>query len=392
MKKYKNKNKKFDFIDLFSGIGAFNLALTSCGGHCVLASEIDPFAIETYQENFGINSNQDITTLDAKKIPKHSVLCAGFPCQAFSSAGKKRGFNDTRGTLFFQIERILKEHKTKYIILENVKHLLKHNNGETYKTIHAKLIELGYVLTEKPIVLSPNYFGVPQHRERIFILGVHKNYCNDDFLKINIPDKKQIKPTNIYDILEKNVTDKKYSITPYEEKVLTAWDEFFKMIGKKIYGFPVWFDEFGQTYSLEKFPLWKQIYCKKCRELYLLHKTEIDEWAKKFDVKNFKSRDRKFEWQAGKDFNSVWDTIIQFRQSGVRCKKTDYFPALVAIVQTPIIGKLKRRITPREAARLQSFPENFKINKKEEKAYKQFGNSANVTILKYLVEQLLNKY
>ena len=384
--------RKFKFIDLFSGIGAFHIAMEQLGGECVFASEIDKYAIETYKENFDIDSGHDITQVKEQDIPKHDVLCAGFPCQAFSNAGHKKGFADTRGTLFFEIERILRYHKTKYIVLENVKHLLKHDGGRTYSVIKSKLIELGYVLTEKPIVLSPHYFGVPQNRERIFILGVHKDYCKDEFLNIDLPNMNELPKTSIYDVLEKTPVDPKYYISEYENKVFSAWDEFFKLIGKNVYGFPVWYDEFGKKYDISHFPEWKQIYIRKIRQLYLDHKTVIDEWSKKYKVSSFKLRDRKFEWQAGENYKTVWETSVQFRQSGVRFKKTDYFPALVAMVQTPVVAKYKRRITPREAARLQSFPESFKINKNEQKAYKQFGNSANVKIIKYLSEQLLKKY
>ena len=135
---------KFKFIDLFAGIGAFHIAMESLGGECVFASEIDKYAIETYAENFNINSNNDIIKTKAEDIPKHDVLCAGFPCQPFSNAGNKKGFVDTRGTLFFEIERILKYHKTPYIILENVRNLASHDNGNTWNVIKNSLKELGY--------------------------------------------------------------------------------------------------------------------------------------------------------------------------------------------------------------------------------------------------------
>ena len=122
---------------------------------------------------------------------------------------------------------------------------------------------------------------------------------------------------------------------------------------------------------------------------YLDNKKFIDKWMTKYNVNGFKLRDKKFEWQAGANYNSVWETSIQLRQSGIRCKKPDYFPTLVAMVQTPIIGKYKRRMTPREVARLQSFPDTFKYNKDLHQAYKQFGNSANIEIIKFLAKQLL---
>ena len=122
--------KPFTFIDLFSGIGGFHQAMSSLGGRCVFASEIDKYCIETYQENYGMDSGIDIRNVDEKDIPPHDVLCAGFPCQAFSKAGKQEGLEDeTRGTLFFEIVRILKHHHTPYIVLENVRNLVSHDHG-----------------------------------------------------------------------------------------------------------------------------------------------------------------------------------------------------------------------------------------------------------------------
>lgn len=401
--KKQDVNYKFKFIDLFSGIGAFHQALRALGGECVFASDIDKYAIETYYENYNMDSAHNIIEVNEEDIPEHDVLCGGFPCQAFSTAGHKKGFEDTRGTLFFEIARILKYHKTKYIILENVKNLLGHDNGNTWRVIKNTLIDLGYILTEEPIVMSPNYLGVPQLRERVFILGVHESQINKlrseliyekdccKYLDIKRVTKKEAPTTSIYTVLD-NLSDeeaKDYKITDYEELTLTAWDEFHKNIEPKVLGFPVWTFEFGETYDYSEFPKWKQDYVRKNRKLYLDNKKFIDKWMTKYNVNGFKLRDKKFEWQAGDKYDSVWDTSIQLRQSGIRCKKPDYFPTLVAMVQTPIIGKYKRRMTPREVARLQSFPDDFIINKDLHQAYKQFGNSANVEIIKYLASQLL---
>lgn len=397
-------NKKFKFIDLFSGIGAFHQAMVSLGGECVFASDIDKWAIQTYQENYNMDSAYNICTTKEEDIPAHDVLCGGFPCQAFSNAGHKRGFEDTRGTLFFEIARILRYHKTRFIVLENVKHLVGHDNGRTWEVIRETLVELGYVLTETPILMSPHYIGIPQNRERVFILGVHQDeLANNDqiktyqtpegvrYLDIQHPTKNDAPETSIYSVLDAltGAEYDKYRITPYEERIFNAWDEFHSTIEEKVYGVPIWFDEFGLTYDYSDLPDWKQHYIRKNRKIYLDNKEFIDKWAAKWGVKNFKLRDRKFEWQAGEAYDTIWETSIQLRQSGIRCKKTDYFPTLVAMVQTPIVGRLRRRITPREAARLQSFPENFIINSNEQKAFKQFGNSANVEIIKILASQIV---
>ena len=168
--------KEFTFIDLFSGIGGFHQAMTRLGGRCVFASEIDNFCNETYKKNYGINSAVNIKEVNEKTdIPPHEVLCAGFPCQAFSKAGKQQGLEDeTRGTLFFDIARILRYHHPKYIILENVRNLVAHDKQNTWKVIRRTLIECGYRLTEKPLILSPHQFGIPQLRERVIILGKYE--------------------------------------------------------------------------------------------------------------------------------------------------------------------------------------------------------------------------
>ena len=381
--------KKFKFIDLFSGIGGFHQAMTHLGGECVLASEIDKWAIETYQINYGIDSAHDITKIKDNEVPDHDVLCGGFPCQAFSKAGHQLGFEDkTKGTLFFEIARLLKAKQPKYIILENVRNLVSHDNGNTWKVIKETLNDLGYVLTEQPIIMSPHQLGVPQLRERVYILGVHKSLGINQ-LNIQTPSRDK-NSLNIYEagIIDEN-PDPKYFISDYEEMVLNAWDEFHKGIKQKTIGFPIWSFEFKETYDYSSLPKWKQEFIEKNRKLYKENKEFIDAWLKKYkNLKDFTPTHRKFEWQAGETIDSLWDGFIQFRPSGIRVKRPDSFPALVAMVQIPIIGRYKRRLTPREAARLQSFPDSFIPNNDDHQAYKQFGNAVNVNCVEYLAEQL----
>ncbi len=388
-------NSKFTFIDLFSGIGGFRLAMQDLGGKCVFSSEIDKKAVETYMENFGDDSYRDIRKVNvALDIPSHDVLCAGFPCQSFSTAGKKEGFNDIRGKLFDEIVRILQYHHPKYIILENVKHLVTHDNGKSYMRICDKLKDLGYVLPKDPIILSPHLMGIPQHRERLYILGIYKKYLKEgtEYLDIKKEDFITNEKTDIKCVLDKRIkNEKKYHIDEYTEYALNAWDEFHQKIEQKTFGFPIWVDEFGATYDYSNFPEWKQVYVRKNREFYLNNKEFLDDWMSRYSVKNFKLRERKFEWQAGANYKSIWDTTIQLRQSGIRCKKTDYFPTLVAMVQTPIVGKYKRSITPREAARLQNFPDDYKLNPIDSVAYKQLGNSVNVEVVKQVASALFEK-
>lgn len=171
--------KNFTFIDLFAGLGGFRIALESLGGSCVFSSEINSHACEIYNANFGENPFNDITKISAENIPDFDILCAGFPCQAFSIAGKKKGFEDTRGTLFFDICRIIKEKKPSVLLLENVKNLTKHDSGNTFKTIVSSLEHLGYIVSFN--LLNAKDFGVPQHRERIIIVAVRGDLSPNAF-------------------------------------------------------------------------------------------------------------------------------------------------------------------------------------------------------------------
>lgn len=383
--------KKFKYIDLFSGIGGFHQAMDQLGGECVFSSEIDKYAIQTYKKNYNIDASHNVLESDYEdsRIPDHDVLCAGFPCQAFSKAGKRLGFDDeTKGTLFFEVERILSNHKTKYIVLENVRNLVSHDHGNTWKTIYNHLKALGYRLTPKPIIISPHQLGIPQLRERVVILGIYDPDNADKDLDIHFDKGIKKDENNIYSILEDEPVDSKYYISEYEEKVLAAWDEFYRGINRDVLGFPVWADYFVKEAD-EMMPDWKKTFIRKNNELYNENKMFIDAWLYKYDnLKEFTPTHRKFEWQAGKSIKSIWEGIIQFRPSGVRVKKPTCFPALVAIVQIPIIGERKRRLTVREAARLQSFPDSFIPDDNDQQAYKQFGNAVNVEVIKLAAKKL----
>ncbi|MFA9289977.1 MAG: DNA cytosine methyltransferase [Solirubrobacteraceae bacterium] len=211
--------QNYKFIDLFAGIGGFHLALDYLGAKCIFASEWDKFAIETYEENFNLRPFGDITKIDEKDIPNHDILCGGFPCQAFSISGKQKGFEDTRGTLFFDIARIINFHKPKVLFLENVKNLAKHDEGKTLKTIIKTLEELEYSVFTK--VLNSSNFGLPQNRERVFIVAFH-NTLNSETFKFPVPPNIPICLEHILEnepknakIIERNDIEiyKNYSVT-----------------------------------------------------------------------------------------------------------------------------------------------------------------------------------
>lgn len=389
--------KSFKFIDLFCGIGGFHQAMKSLGGECVFASDIDEDCRKTYEVNYGITPVGDITKIEAADIPPHDVLCGGFPCQAFSKAGNRLGFDDpTKGTLFFDICRILKYHHPKYVLLENVRNLASHDHGRTWNVIHDKLEELGYNLLPEPVIFSPHYLGIPQHRERVYIMCIRK-----DIGKVHpfTFTKEQIIPCTINSILQDdsdipNIKD--YRISSDLEDLINLWNEFIRNIKvEKLPSFPVWSDRLSDldtTEDLSQYPLWKRNFILKNNELYVNNRQFIDGWLKRAR-KNplFFGAKAKLEWQAGQTKNpDIWEQIFQFRPSGIRIKVNTYFPALVAIVQTSIIGSKKRFMTPRECARLQSFPENFLPDVKQQQAYKQFGNAVNVECVKLFARHMFN--
>lgn len=385
--------ENFKFIDLFSGIGGFHQAMSSFGGECVLASDIDASAIAVYKKNYNIDSNKNIRDINNDEVPDHDVLCAGFPCQAFSKAGKQEGFFDqTRGTLFFEVARIIKAKHPKYILLENVRNLVSHDNGKTYKIIRETLKKLGYRLTEKPLILSPYQFGVPQDRERIYIPGIYDPKNVEIPLSIHFDKLLKKTDNSIYSILDENNYSKENQLSKHTLDVLTCWDEFYKGIDVKIIGFPVW-ESYFKTNSIDNtLPIWKKEFIKKNQDLYKRNKKFIDSWLKKWkNLEGFTPTERKFEWQCGKSIDTIWEGIIQIRPSGVRVKKPDTFQALVALVQTPIIGRYRRKLSVREAARLQSFPDSFIPDKNRQQAYKQLGNSVNVKVLQEIFKQLISK-
>lgn len=325
------KDYKFKFIDLFAGVGGFRIAMQNLGGKCVFTSEWDKEAQKTYRANFGEVPFGDITKEETKKyIPDgFDVLCAGFPCQAFSIAGKRGGFEDTRGTLFFDVAEIIKRKKPKAIFLENVKGLRSHDKGKTLETILNVLRnDLGYFVPE-PKIINAKDFGVPQNRERIYIVGFRKDLAVDEF---NYP-----KP------LDKKVT-------------------FAKVKEKK----PVQTRYYLSTQYLQTLYNHKERHANKGNG-FGFEIIKDDQIANAIVVGGM-----------GRERNLVLDDRI-----------TDFTP------QTKIKGEVNRegirKMTPREWARLQGFPDNYIIPVADASAYKQFGNSVAVPAIQATAENVLQK-
>lgn len=405
---------KFTFIDLFAGVGGFHLAMESLGGECVFASEIDTDCQDVYESNFGMRPFGDIQPLTDEKvsssIPEHDVLCAGFPCQPFSKSGYQRGMNETRGTLFFNILKILEARKPRFAILENVRNLAGPRQRDTWETIIDNLHELGYRVSSEPTIFSPHLLppaleGRPQVRDRVFIL-CERAPDGTSPTQLDTPPLLERGPVDGWDPglwridswLDSDLgatASGRYELGDREREWLEAWGDFIEVIDDDwLPGFPIWYDAFTPTPEIPAgTPKWKRTFLEKNSEFYNEHRATIDRWRKRHDIDNFPKSRRKFEWQArswqplARDRN-IWDLVIHFRPSGIRVKPPTYLPALVAITQTSVIGSLERRITPREAARLQGFPDGFDLHTNDSTAYKQLGNAVNVGAVKHVAKTL----
>lgn len=248
--------KRFRFVDLFAGIGGFHQAMRYLGGECVMAAEINEECRKTYQLNYHTQEKEirrDVTEIDPLTIAPFDVLCAGFPCQPFSKAGAQKGFQDKkRGNLFYTIMNILDAHpEVKFIILENVRNLA--DKTENWGIITSELMQRNFYITEEPLILSPSDFGIPQIRERVYILGIRKDIRNEKILSNGFIHKtdlhlekylRKCKMGDAWTILEENVDDS-YMISEEQEKMIFAWDEFRIGTGIKVIGFPIWIDSFG---------------------------------------------------------------------------------------------------------------------------------------------------
>lgn len=316
-------------IDLFAGIGGIRLGFEQAFANelrTVFVSEIDPHAVSTYKANFGTEEQfaTDITQVQEQEVPEHDILLAGFPCQAFSLAGKQRGFADTRGTLFFDVARIIQKHRPRVVFCENVKNLVTHDKKRTFKVIVDTLEELGYKVFSQ--VLNSKNFGVPQNRERIYIVAFRNDVAPKEF---NFPletDSTQV----IADIIEEDPVPSKYYLS--------------------------------KTYL----------------EALIRHK------------ERHAAKGHGFGYEI-RDLNSIAGAIVcggmgRERNLIVDPRLTDFTPT--TNIKGEINKQFIRKMTPREWARLQGFPDNFKFVVADTHLYKQFGNSVTVPVIKAIATQI----
>jgi DNA (cytosine-5)-methyltransferase 1 len=437
---------KVRFIDLFAGIGGFHHAALKVfpGAECVLAVEWDKDCKKVYETTFpetqlegdirvvlSITKNGKKYEASAKEIrdhnlvPEHDVLFAGFPCQPFSKGGAQKGMSEqTQGTLFHEIMRIIEARRPRLVILENVANLVGHDEGRTWDTIIKALRAAKYDVDREPLLISPHQIkksrgGAPQNRPRVYIVAV------DSKKGLKVPSNKNLldasdwrtssSPAWDIESIFKGSDPNETELDQKELNWLKAWDDFVRLVpADDLPGFPIWVDAWygrmrkpgrveGSTSTLRARrddaaggePGWWTEFVTKNMRFYKEHAALLDAWVEKWKVAEFPESRRKLEWQARRHHpkrsgRTLRDCLIQLRPSGIRVKAPTYAPALVAMAQTPIIGlgDTWRRIGPAEAGVLQGFT-NYrpwrKVMRKDPSfragaAYKQFGNAVNIGV------------
>lgn len=406
----------FTFVDLFAGVGGFHAALATFGGRCEYAVEIDRAAARVYELNWGMNPLGDITE-DANdegvSVPPATVLAAGFPCQSFSKSGAQRGMDEARGTLFWNIAKIIEANHPQVVILENVRNLAGPRHRHEWDTIIRTLRELGYRVSDEPAVMSPHWLpleqgGRPQVRERVFITAT---YDPDDITQ-GLPVQpvaidRDMRGGEEWDLAADLPLDDDHHVegcelTTDERAWIDAWDAWVRLMWRlvgdgphaRLPGHPIWVDAWvsnADLYIPPDTPDWKRAFLIKNADLYTRYQTEFDAWIREHKVLTFPPSRRKFEWQA-QTTRTLWECVMHMRPSGIRAKRPTYLPALVAITQTSIVGPRERRISPREAARLQGLPDAFTFGDFSDGVrYRQMGNGVNVGVVAWVLRKHIER-
>lgn len=417
------------FVDMFSGLGGFHIALSRLGHECVFAAEIDPGLRNLYERNFGLRPASDIRFC-WKDVPTHDILCAGFPCQPFSKAGSQRGFEcPDSGDLFEYILKVVDQHQPTFLLFENVPNILRHANGATWQRIQDSLRARNYSVDCKEI--SPHEIGVPQIRYRAMIVAAKGGLGTFRWPSF----AGQSAATHISSILDR-LPEAADQLPEQYIAYLNAWEEFLhrtKMV-ENLPSFPIWAMEFGADYPLgprapgtlsqrylaryrgafgeklsgksspeqraalpsyvasatEPLPTWKIRFIEQNRAFFSEHRAALKDWLPR--IKAFPPSFQKFEWNWKGGSRTIWDKVVQFRASGIRIKNPSTSPSLVALTtsQVPVIAWERRYMTPLECARLQSLHELPNLPEGKTRAFKALGNAVNAEVVSLIAKELLS--
>lgn len=417
-----DERPRYRFADLFAGLGGFHSGLSQRGHECVFACEINEELRAIYQSNFGLLPAGDIRDIEPQLVPSHDVLCAGFPCQPFSLAGKKKGAACPKsGKLIDDVFRMVRHHQPKYVFLENVPNVLTIANGTFWAHIQKSFAELHYRVEHR--IYSPLQFGLPQQRYRLFIVA-----ARNDMPQFTWPEPSAARVRSLSDFIRSG-TDDARPIEPAKKGAIEKWNELIAQL-PVLTSHTLIAPEFGATYPLDGLqpgrpwrrykgafgtplvdvtdregaiaqlphyaaenggvvPEWMRPYVATSRALYATNPEFFDQW--KTGIRDLPNSWQKLEWRGDRATRDMWQNTIQFRASGIRVMRPDMAPSLIAMTptQVPIIGSKKRYIGVREAAALQAldnlrvFPEN------SPNAFKALGNAVNAHIVSEIAKAVL---
>jgi DNA (cytosine-5)-methyltransferase 1 len=428
-----------NYVDLFSGLGAFSHALSSLGHQCAAALDNNELMMSVYKTNFPLHQN--LICGDIREtchlVPPHDILCAGFPCQPFSKSGRQRGLADQeRGNLLQAVISVADSRKPEYILLENVGNLSEHNHGTTWLYIKEEFEALGYqVRWTRHIkkggrgMLNPLDFGFPQNRERFFAV------CRRGFLPGDVFPKQNCRHTNINSIIISNdeLTSEESAsaqLTGREFACIEFWQAIIDSLPNKAFDlphFPLWLEEIDSDYpflfttpygelhrqetasmrlpcheSIENFPpyaqtkqflfpRWKRRFIQQNREWFETYKHKFPKYAVD-GLRDLPHTYRKLEWNDKGGSDQLWDHCLQFRPSGLRISNSEYVPAIVSInkQQLPIYGPIQRRLVFREVKRCFGYPDEFALPKQSTAAVSALGNTIHTEMLKIVIDHILS--